>query len=61
MSNKGDPTVATRVPPATLSKIKKFHEKLSKKTPGVKVRMSDTIRVLIERGLSAGAPNEELS
>lgn len=48
--------MATRVPPATLSKIRKFHDRLSKKTPGVKVRMSDVVRVLIERGLAMGEP-----
>ncbi len=46
-----DPTVATRVPQETVDKIEEFRKRLEAKTPGVKVRQSDALRVIIEKGL----------
>lgn len=51
MATPKEPTIATRVSQELLKKIKKFQADLAKERPGVKIKRSDAVRVLIERGL----------
>jgi hypothetical protein len=53
MAAPKEPTIATRVPQELLKRIKKFQSDLAKERPGVKVKQSDAMRVLLERGLEA--------
>ncbi len=52
MATTKEPTIATRVSLELLRKIKKFQTKLAEEQPGVKIKQSDAMRVLIERGLA---------
>ncbi len=45
--------VGTRVSKRLLGKLQKFQTKLATETPGVKIRQSDAIRVLLEKAIAA--------